>query len=270
MVSKHYKRTIILVLSFFILALGYRLLFVASTGLERYTSYFVYPVLLAQHYITHPIKSLFEKRKTIHELQEKITTLNTEREILVQQNIELQSLINFAQDTQELAAFKQQYDASTATLAQVLVKQFGEQSHFFLIDKGTKSGVHKDMVVVYKNCLVGKVVEVYPCYSKVALITDNSCKVAAFCAQSKATGIYQGKNQEWDASLEHVSHLTHLEPGELVLSSGDGLVFPRGFGLGKIKSYHTTGLFYQVAIQPLIDLHAINYCYVIQKGAAIT
>ncbi len=222
-----------------------------------------------QHHIATPIKEYFAKKKSVSELQEQLAQLQAERDTILAQNIELHGIISFAQDTQELVEFKQRYNFTQALLAQVLVKNFSPQSHFFLIDKGSNSGAQKDMVVIYKDCLIGRVSEVYPHYSKVVLISDQSCKVAAYCAQSKATGIYQGSNEEWSARLDHVSHLSSLEMGELILSSGDGLIFPRGFGLGKIKNYQTEGLFHQVSIEPLVDLHAINHCYVVHKGECI-
>ena len=249
-----------------IACLAQRTLFFESGALEYYSSYIVYPALIIQRYVATPIKSYFEKRKNVSDLEKQMQVLQQERDDLLAKNIELQGLISFAQDTQELVEFKQRYTIS-AVLAHVLVKNFSEQSHFFLIDRGSKSGVQKDMIVTYKDCLIGKIIEIYPYYSKVLLISDQSCKVAAYCAQSKASGIYQGCNEEWSASLNHISHLSTLEQGELILSSGDGLVFPRGFGLGKIKSFKTKDLFYEVMIEPLIDLHAITYCYVMQKGS---
>ena len=246
----------------------HRALFFSPSAFERYSSYVAYPALVLQHYIATPIKSYFEKRATAAELEQQLALMQQERDDAIAKNIELNGMISFAQDTQEIVDFKKQYDFSQALLAQVLVKNFSEQSHFFLLDKGSNAGVQKDMVLIYKDCLVGKVIEVYPHYSKALLISDQSCKVAAYCAQSKATGIYQGSNEEWGAVLNHVSHLSHLDAGEMILSSGDGLIFPRGFGLGKIKSFQPDGLFYAVVVEPLVDLRAINHCYVVCKGAA--
>lgn len=236
--------------------------------IERCGSIIVYPMLVVQHKIVVPLKSYFQNRKTVAELEQQLADLKEQHEITLAQNIELQGMISYAQDTQELVEFKKQYDFSTAVLGQVLVKNFSEQAHFFLIDKGSNAGVAKDMVALYKDCLVGRVVEVYPRYSKVMLISDQTCKVAAYCAQSKATGIYQGDNQEWHSRLNHVSHLAQLEPGELILSSGDGMIFPRGFGIGKVKSFQNDGLFHRVVVEPLVDLHAINHCYLVQKTAS--
>ncbi len=218
------------------------------TALDYYSSYIVYPLLKLQYSLISPVKSYFQKRQTVTELHEQIATLQQERDHLLSHNIELNSLIGFAQDTQEVIEFKSRYDFSQAILAQILVKNFSEQSHFFLIDRGLTSHIQKDMVVVYKDCIIGKVAEVYPYYSKVVLVSDKSCKIAAYCSQSKATGIYQGTNEGWHARLDHVSHLAAPEVGELVLSSGDGLIFPRGFGLGKIKQFCTNGLFHEISI----------------------
>jgi rod shape-determining protein MreC len=269
-IRKRYKRLAVIVGSFAVLFFViHRALYFAPGVLEHYSSYLVYPVLVTQHKIVTPLKDYFAHRKTITELQEQLAQAQAERDTVLAQNIELQGMISFAQDTQELVEFKQRYNFSQALLAQVLVKNFSEQSHFFLIDKGSAAGAQKDMVVIYKDCLIGRVSEVYPYYSKVVLVSDQTCKVAAYCAQSKATGIYQGTNAEWAANLNHVSHLSSLEIGELILSSGDGLIFPRGFGLGKVKAYHTEGLFHSVSIEPLVDLHAINHCYVVQKGECV-
>lgn len=266
MLKKRYRSIVIIGASCcLLLFVAHRALFFTSGAIERYSSYLMYPILVVQNSVVTPIKSFFHTRKSVSELEIQLKDLQQERDTILAQNIELSGMISFAQDTQELVEFKERYECQNASLAQVLVKNFSEQAHYFLIDKGTRAGIQKDMAVVYKNVLIGKVHEVYPYYSKVILVTDQSCKVAAYCAQSKATGIYQGSNEEWAAQLNHVSHLSQLEEGEMILSSGDGLIFPRGFGLGKVKSFQTQGLFHEVTIEPLLDLRALSYCYVVTK-----
>ncbi len=108
------------------------------------------------------------------------------------------------------------------------------------------------MIAVYKGCLLGRVCEVYPWFSKLELITDKSCKIAAHGLLSKASGIYQGTNSESLAQLNHVSHLAMLQDNDVLISSGEGLVFPRGFGLGKIKRFHVDGLFFYLMFSRLL------------------
>lgn len=230
-------------------------------------SYLIYPVLVMQHKIVTPIKQWFEKKRTVHELNVCIATLRAERENLLAENIKLSATLDYRNDIQELLDFKQQYDDKFACLTHILVKNFSDQAHFFLIDGGSKKGIKTDMVAVFKNCLLGRVIEVYPLYSKVVLITDKTCKVASYCKQTNASGIYHGNNQFDYMTVDHVSHLSLIKEGDYIFSSGEGLVFPRGFALGRVISSECNGLFYRVKIAPLIDIRSLQYCYIIQKGA---
>lgn len=244
-----------------------RYFFSDTVLLDTISSYVMYPVLVVQKSVVNPIKSYFQKRKTLQECYALITQLQSERNELMAQNVQLNAMISFEHDIQELVAFKKQYQDAQGIVAQVLVKHFSEQSHYFLIDKGAHAGIQLDMVAVYKNCLLGKVVEVFPQYSKVLLITDKLCKVAAYCPHTQATGIHEGNNQEQFTGVKYVSHLAQVEQDDLVLSSGDGLIFPRGFALGKVKTCNPEGLFYDVSVELLCDLRAIDYCFVMQKGS---
>jgi len=234
--------------------------------LENVAAYIMYPILIAQNKIVMPVKAYFEKKRSIQEFEDLVKKLQAERDELIADNIQMQAHISYVSQTADLAQFKQQYKMDDAILAQVLVKHFSDQSHYFLIDKGLNAGICQDMVAIHKNCLLGKVIEVYPHYSKVLLITDKLCKVAAHCPHTRASGIHQGSNEECATGLHFVSHLSDIEPEDLVLSSGDGLIFPKGFALGRIKSCASQGLFYDVSVEPLLDMRKIDFCFIIQKG----
>ena len=70
------------------------------------------------------------------------------------------------------------------------------------------------------------------------------------------------------ARLLHVDRLHELKVDDVLVSSGEGLIFPQGFLLGKISSFEPDGIHFLVTIEPIIDLYAIDYCYIIQKGQA--
>jgi rod shape-determining protein MreC len=244
-------------------ALGYYLM---PTLAHSIASYLAYPVLLVQHKYVTPLKQLFARKRERQLLETMVTQLQTEKEELNGRLVELQATTDYATHTQELAAFKKRYDCSYAVMTQVLMWHITDQAHSIIIDAGSNKGVQKDMVAVYNNMLLGRVIEVYPHYSKVVLITDASCKVAAYCVGTQTTGIHAGLNQTAGTVLHHVSHLLPLQENDMVLSSGEGLVFPRGFGLGRIKKFTLDGLLYHVDIEPLCDITQIQHCYVLQKG----
>ena len=51
----------------------------------------------------------------------------------------------------------------------------------------------------------------------------------------------------------------------MVLSSGEGMIFPKGFGLGRIKDIEHDGYTARVAVTPLVDLKTIDYCCLIEQ-----
>lgn len=240
--------------------------YTAQSVLNTTASIITYPFLKAQHSLATLLEGFFEKRKTMQELKALVEQLEGERQALLQENVALQSQSDFIQETKELVHFQKRYNGYRKYLCQILLRQCCQKGHFFIIDAGSRHGIEQDMFAVYKNCLVGKVTEVYPFYAKVTLITDQNFKVAAFCAQTKTKGIFEGMHQTDGALLSHVSHLEKINNDDLVISSGEGLIFPRGFGLGRVKHFAINGVDYSIKLQPLVDLTRLSYCYVMKKG----
>jgi rod shape-determining protein MreC len=234
---------------------------------EEFSSCCVYPFLFLQKKIVAPLKGIFDRRRTLQELECTIAWYQQERENLLSENIRLLAGQEELVETTELIDFNKRYTAPYKLVAQIIVKNFSKQGHYFLVDAGGNRGVTPDMIVIYKNFLVGRVTQVFPFYSKVALITDSTCKVAAHCIKSKASGIHTGSTSTAFSNFTYVSHLQTLYNNDIVVSSGEGTIFPKGFGLGKIASYDLDGLYYRVILEPLLDFHALTHCCIIQKGA---
>ena len=125
------------------------------------------------------------------------------------------------------------------------------------------------MVAVHNTQLVGRVSEVFPYHCKVILITDSGCKVAAHTARSKAHGIVVGTNIINTCSLSYVSHLQKINDDDMVLSSGQGLVFPEGFCLGRIAQHSVNGLCHNIDIKPLIDFTKLEFCVLLNRDSTI-
>lgn len=211
-------------------------------------------------------------RSFFHTVREKTTlpspadtqSLKRQNQLLQMQNVRLRAALAYMDKVKDLDAFNERYQKK-GHIAQVLARNLSDEAHYFLVDAGAQKGVTKDMVVLHQNNLIGKVTEVYPWYSKICLITDRTCKVAAYCTQSKAQGIHEGRNDEHNSSLNFVSHLAEVRDGDLVLSSGEGLIFPEGFAVGRVASCSTDGLYKHIAVTPGCDLREIDYCVIVAK-----
>jgi rod shape-determining protein MreC len=118
------------------------------------------------------------------------------------------------------------------------------------------------MLAVLDNVLLGRIVAAYPWYSKVVPTTDAQCHVPIVCATSRAHGVFHGNK------LDFVSHLEPLVVDELVVTSGDGLLYPQGLAVGRIKNFmlNDLGFLYEVAVEPLYDIAMLGYCSIISKN----
>jgi rod shape-determining protein MreC len=201
----------------------------------------------------HDSKIISQLTASNQQLEQKIAQL-------LQENIALQASLKYTDDITELLEFKKQYNFITAIPAQIIFKNFSSAEQFFYLNCGAEQGVTLNMVAFYDNCIIGRISAVYPTYSKLILITDKSCKIAAYCSQSRISGVFHGLNNIKQATLKHVHHMFELINGDLVLSSGEGLIFPQGFALGVIKEFSCQGVDYDVLIEPVIDLDKLKYC----------
>lgn len=229
-------------------------------------SYAAYPVLLVHATVIEPCHAWLQEKKTHRMLKQMFLLSKCQQDRLLEENIALRGQLQYMQDTAELQTFRQRYNLEGGTITRVLVRHFSEQAHYFFIDAGSSKGVDVDMVAIDNNCLIGKVTEVYPWYSKVTLITDRQCKVAGCCLSTHAQGIHEGINVEDEATLSHVSHLAQLTLGDMIMSSGEGLVFPQGFALGRVMAVNPDGLYQKISVKPLGNFRTINYCMVLPKG----
>lgn len=257
---------------------------VGASVVEAISSCILYPFLRVQQLVVEPIMTWSSRSVTIQELEEAVESLQKERDGIVAENIALKAMHYYADETSELRDFNKKYLLSRGRVVQVLARHFSPNNQFFLVDAGTSHGIKKDMVALCCNTIVGKVTQVYPWYCKVCLITDADCKIAALCLpalcslggvgppknlkknlKKGANGIHEGINDGLHTVMRYVSHLESVNVGDEVLSSGEGLVFPKGFGLGKVVAVDKGELFYAITINPVLDFKTLRYCTLVAK-----
>lgn len=229
--------------------------FVGLAGMISYIILSCYAVTLEP--IIHTI-SRFKTHKEYHAIIEKN---HDERSKLLAELIDLNAQLVMYKDLRDLGIVREE----NTIIGRIFYKQLHQVDSFFIVDKGSRDGVTSDMVAKLNNILLGRVVAVYPAYCKVMPVTDAQCYVPIVCATSRAHGVFHG-NQ-----LDFVSHLEPLVVDELVLTSGDGLIYPAGLALGSIKKFELNdlGFLYRVEVDPLYDLEHITYCSLVSKNATL-
>lgn len=242
--------------------------FVKSPGsIEHVVSYLLYPVLVVQKQIVTSFKQYRLRMQDTEDVYAKFLEISEKNESLKSRITELEASHEFMEQTKELVEFQKKYDMKYACLSQIIFKRLSEHEHIIMVDKGLHHGIMKDMVAVYANNLMGKVVEVYPYYSTVMLVTDKRCNVSVYCAFMKTKGILQGANSSGHMFLTHVDRLQEIQNKDLLISSGEGTVFPQGFRVGTIESFVPDGVHYKIIVTPSCAVDELDYCYLLQKGA---
>ena len=129
----------------------------------------------------------------------------------------------------------------------------------FIINLGLTDGIEVDMPVVNGDGLIGRIVEVGVTWSKVMPIVDSSSGVSGFVVRTRDNGILNGTPTAGNESaLLRMSKLVldaDLMPGDMVITSGQGGVFPKGLPIGEVTevSQSDDGMRNQAVVTPHVD-----------------
>jgi cell shape-determining protein MreC len=145
----------------------------------------------------------------------------------------------------------------------------------FVIDKGTRHGVAKNMPVLWHNHLMGFIAESWSASSRVALITDPKVAVGAMAVSRSGEGatrpsrdlcILEG-NGGAAASLKWASSDATAGDGATVVTSPDpARGVPEGLLLGRVTGVsRSRGPFARPQVQPFIDLRGVDSVLVLVK-----
>lgn len=247
----------------FILFLLHRVIFVSSGVFETSMSYILYPFLKLQSSIVASLQEKEQEAKTVTQLRAELGSLQIQNFLLQQQLAQLQAQQIFIAQTREVVDFAAQYDYDQKSVSKVLMYSCCPQQDIMFIQGGVNKGYKKDDIVVYKNALVGRIIEVFAWYCKVALVTDKRCRISGI-VYPDAQGIVCGQNNGI-FEFNFVPHYKQIQVGDLVLSSGQGLVYPQGFVIGVVQAISTDLVAHKINLKPYIAYKDIDYVYVLQK-----
>jgi len=148
--------------------------------------------------------------------------------------------------------------------AEVIGRDTRQWYSSIVIDKGTRLGVLPDMPVVAEGGVVGKVIESAPDVSTVLLIVDKRSRVGGVVERTRETGVAGGSSFN-TLRLEYLPRRSEAKPGDRVMTSGLGGVYPRGLVLGDVISVYDgeSGLASCADISPSVDFSRLEAVFVV-------
>lgn len=145
-------------------------------------------------------------------------------------------------------------DNRDAVPARILYRSEGLVTGTMVIDKGRIDGIRENSVCISSEGLMGVVCAVGEATSEVIPITNPSVNVSCVTWPSGAYGILQSTSGG-ELNLVHVDLTSEVEPGDQVLTSRYGGVFPDGLLAGRVTGISTgeAGLALKFSVTPAVD-----------------
>jgi rod shape-determining protein MreC len=161
--------------------------------------------------------------------------MRAEMQRLQLRNQQLESQNAEAQRLASLLNFHDTHPEIDMLAASVIGSSSDSTSHTLFINRGSNDHVKMNQPVITPDGVVGKIVEVFPRSAQVQLINDQSSGVGALFAASRTHGILKGKGDP-EPSLEYVAIEEKVQPGDIIVTSGEDRIFPKDLYLGKVES----------------------------------
>lgn len=137
------------------------------------------------------------------------------------------------------------------------------------INLGSRHGVREGLPVLTPDGLVGRVHEVHPNRSRVALIGDPACRLSINVQPSRENGILSADGATvFDHTIVNLKFLpahTEARAGDPVVTSGLGRLFPRGIPVGKLLSVEPApgALNSRARVKLAVDSSRLNEVWII-------
>lgn len=154
-------------------------------------------------------------------------------------------------------------------LARVIARDPANWWRTLVIDVGSADGVRTNAFVMVSEGLVGRVEQVGASSSRVILVGDPNCRVSAMVEETREPGVISPATDSIsDPSLvqmTYVSRHTQLRPGQQIITSGLGGVFPKGIIIGQIVDISSAGygLYQESRVKLAANLRNIEEVWVV-------
>lgn len=138
------------------------------------------------------------------------------------------------------------------------------------INKGSRAGVVTDSAVISSDGLVGRVTEVRAGSAVVLLISDPASRVSAKIARTGSFGVVHGAGVNRKgypvAQIRFLHKDIPVRPGDAVVTSGLGGIFPRDIRIGYVDRVYQdeAGLYQKADIVPKAVLDLLDVVFVFE------
>jgi len=162
-----------------------------------------------------------------------------------------------------LLSLRDESDDYKVVTARIIARDPSEWFDSVMINRGSSSGIERDMPVVTHEGIVGRVVGVSPVTAQVLLITDERSAAGAVVGQlssSQAMGSVRGYGKNGLLDMRYVSGLETVKQGDMVVTTGQDSIYPPGLSVGEVVEFKQGSATspHEIKVKPTARLNALR------------
>jgi len=180
--------------------------------------------------------------------------LRVENERLRIQSLQVQETRQENERLRRLLALRERLPLRTLT-GEIIGREAGGWVRSVTVNRGLGDGVASQMPVIVSDGLVGRIVRVRPGNSVVQLLNDPASTVGAIVQRTRTAGLVEGDPGGTVRFKFMARDGASITPGDLIVTSGHGNVFPKGLPVGRVIAIEDKGsaLFHFAILAPAAD-----------------
>lgn len=229
------------------------------------------PLPIRESIVTTAVSTLYFPAQRIVSAVGHYKSIALENEQLKEENARLrQETYHAREGLQELARlhtlvrFDDKWDYPIVT-SRVVGHNPGRFLTTMVINRGTEHGVHENMPVFSMNGLVGKVSKATLNHSRVQLLVDPNLKLSVMDRKTRVVGFLESMDGVRLTAM--VPTHAGIRPGDTLITSGLGGIFPKGIPVGTVKDVRKSDLdvMRQMDVEPFQDFTTLEEVFVMEK-----
>lgn len=190
-------------------------------------------------------------------LRKENITLKKEVLALKQISLHYEKFAKETEQLQKLLNFKENHNYMTTT-ARIFINNTGSYHQTSLINVGTNELISKNQIAISENGLVGRVIEANKYTSHILLYSDPKSRIPVYSSNSRERAIIVGNSNELP-KIKYLARHNNLEIGEIIYTSGDGIIFPADIPVG-ISTKDQDGEF---VIKPFVTTEKLEFVSIV-------
>lgn len=247
------------------------LLLLDSRGyLEKNLRYWLQALVSPLQYTVSFPSNLLHKAFSAVTLQENLLRENQSLKTqLILLKLHQQRFLDLESENRQLRSLLKSSEGLSVNvkMAEVLFVAANARPGEWILNKGGQEGVYVGQAVLDAQGVLGQVIMVGPKTSRVMLISDPRSSIPVESITNGLRSMLQGDGVDHPLSLMFIPKTENVIVGDILVSSGAGNRFPKGYPVGKIAEVNNRAgdQFLSVNVMPIGQLDRERFVLLVEE-----